>query len=239
MIKTDKATWFRSQGATATIMIPWTENSSLARKLRTVLEEFRGPKGTSVKVVEKPGVMVMTDVRSNKKFTRISCGRDKCPLRSAGKDCFDKCYQEGIIYVSKCNLCSEQGTSSVYIGETSRTLYTRSKQHYNDFKREINNQGNLQSEVQGDLPKSWIRDHMREKHHEETEDNPEKLVSFEVISNHPDPFSRQTVEAVQIQEALNKQTLTLGRKTQEISSLNRKGEYFCAKERWDSRRNNL
>ena len=80
---------------------------------------------------------------------------------------------------------------------------------------------------------------MRDKHHEETEVNPEKLVSFEVISTHSDPFTRQTVEAVQIQEALNKQTLTLGKKTLEISSLNRKGEYFCAKERWDSRRNNL
>ena len=80
---------------------------------------------------------------------------------------------------------------------------------------------------------------MRDKHHGETEDNPEKLVSFEVISSHSDPFTRQTVEAVQIQEALSKQILTLGKKTLDISSLNRKGEYFCAKERWDSRRNIL
>ena len=80
---------------------------------------------------------------------------------------------------------------------------------------------------------------MRDKHHGEPEENPEKLVSFEVISSHSDPFTRQTVEAVQIQEALSKQTITLGKKTIGISSMNRKGEYFCAKERWDSRRNIL
>ena len=134
IIKADKATWFRSQGATATVMIPWTENSSLAKRLRSVLEEYRGPKGTSVKVVEKPGVMLMSDVRSNKKFTRVTCGREKCPLGSAGKDCYDKCYQEGIIYVSYCTLCSEQGTTSVYNGETSRNLNSKAGQYWSDHR---------------------------------------------------------------------------------------------------------
>ena len=220
-------------------MVPWTEDSNLAKRLRKVLEEHRGPKGTTVKVVEKPGNMIMTDLRSNKKFTRTDCGREKCPLRIAGKSCFDKCYQEGIIYVSYCNLCNEKGTTSAYIGESSRTLFTRSRQHFEDYRREVRNQGNLETEIQENLPKSWIKEHMREKHHGESEDNPEKLVSFEVISSHPDPFTRQTVEAVQIQEALTSKTITLGKKTLEISSMNRKGEYFCAKERWDSRRNIL
>ena len=100
VLKTDKATWFRAQGATATVMVPWTENSNLAKRLRKVLEEHKGPKGTTVKVVEKPGNMTMTDVRSNKKFTRSSCGRERCPLRITGKCCYDRCYQEGVIYVS-------------------------------------------------------------------------------------------------------------------------------------------
>ena len=52
-------------------------------------------------------------------------------------------------------------------------------------------------------------------------------------------FKRQTVEAVKIQEALSKKTITLGKKTLGISSMNRKGEYFCARERWDSRGNIL
>ena len=47
---------------------------------------------------------------------------------------------------------------------------------------------------------------------------------------------RQTVEAVRIKEVLDKGELNIGRKTVKVSSLNRKGEFFAAKEHWDSRR---
>ena len=61
-------------------------------------------------------------------------------------------------------------------------------------------------------------------------------INFSVVSSHRDPFTRQTVEAVRIQQALDKGEIKIGRKVQSIESLNRKGEYFAAKERWDSRR---
>ena len=59
----------------------------------------------------------------------------------------------------------------------------------------------------------------------------EDLINFSVVSSHPDPFMRQTVEAVRIQDALNNAELKLGRKTVKIDSLNRKGEFFSARER--------
>ena len=77
---------------------------------------------------------------------------------------------------------------------------------------------------------------MRKEHKGETESSPQNLVNFRVLSSHPDPFTRQTVEAVWIQEAVERQNLTLGKKSLKISSMNRKGEFFCARERWDSRR---
>ena len=79
-------------------------------------------------------------------------------------------------------------------------------------------------------------DHVREKHSNEHDTNNRDIVSFSVLSNHRDPFTRQTVEAVRIQQALDKCELRVAKKTVEISSLNRKGEFFAAKERWDSRR---
>ena len=54
-LKQDKATWFRTQGATATIQVPCTKNSILAKKVRELIRRVRGPRGTSVKVVERPG----------------------------------------------------------------------------------------------------------------------------------------------------------------------------------------
>ena len=52
-LKADKGTWFRAMGATATLMVPTTQNSALAKRLRVVLANNQGPKGTTVKVVER------------------------------------------------------------------------------------------------------------------------------------------------------------------------------------------
>ena len=90
-LKEDKATCFRAQGATATIMVPWTPEFSLARKLREVIKTSGGPRGTSVKTVEKPGQSIMSQVSSGKLFTRDSCERDRCPIKQSNKTCFDTC----------------------------------------------------------------------------------------------------------------------------------------------------
>ena len=79
-------------------------------------------------------------------------------------------------------------------------------------------------------------DHVRKEHEGENISNSEQIVDFRLLSDHQDTFTRQTVEAVWIQEALDKGQLQLGRKTLKILSLNRKGEYFCARKDWDSRK---
>ena len=83
---------------------------------------------------------------------------------------------------------------------------------------------------------SWILEHVRDKHKDMNISGDDNLIDFCVISSHPDPFLRQTVESVRIQEALEKGELKVGKKTEKISSLNRKGEFFAARECWDSRR---
>ena len=230
-IKENKATWFRQEGATATLMVPWTPDSALAKGLRKVLESTEGPKGTKVKIVEKPGLKVTAMVQSTKNFKRLSCGRLKCPLKDSEHGCRDTCFMESVIYMGQCNLCVN--TKSIYIGETSRTIYTRANQHLNDFVRS-KNRGDV--DPRADEMSSWIMDHVREKHSNEHDSNNRDIISFSVLSNHRDPFTRQTVEAVRIQQALDKCELRVAKKTVKISSLNRKGEFFAAKERWDSRR---
>ena len=54
-IKKNKSTWFRDGGDTATLMVPCTPGSALAKELREVLKRNPGPKGTQVRVVERPG----------------------------------------------------------------------------------------------------------------------------------------------------------------------------------------
>ena len=83
---------------------------------------------------------------------------------------------------------------------------------------------------------SWILDHLKDKHENVNTDDPDSLIDFSVISSHSDPFTTQSVEAVRIQDALDKGERRLGTKTVKIFLLNRKREFFAAKECWDSRR---
>ena len=43
VMKSDKATWFREMGAKATLMIPTTTGSKLAKKLRELVVRFLAP----------------------------------------------------------------------------------------------------------------------------------------------------------------------------------------------------
>ena len=188
-----------------------------------------------MKVVERRGQSIMTQVSSGKMFTRNSCGRDRCPLRLSNRSCFDSCYKESVVYLSFCKLCENREKASVYIGETSRTLFTRAGQHYKDYTRIKTRAENGAAGDKGSQT-SWILDHVNKEHGGENISNPVQIVNFMLLSDHQDPFTRQTVESVWIQEALDRGQLQIGRKTLKISSLNRKGEFFCARERWDSRR---
>ena len=114
-------------------------------------------------------------------------------------------------------------------------MFTRAGQHYKDYTRIKTRAENGAAGDEGSQT-SWILDPANKEHGGENISNPDQIVNFMLLSDHPDPFTRQTVESVWIQEALDRGQLQIGRKTLKISSLNRKGEFFCARERWDSRR---
>ena len=102
VMKEDKATWFRGSGATATLSIPATRNSCLAKMIRETVSRHPGPVGTSVKVVERPGPPITRGLSRNNPFPRLSCGRNKCPLADSSRGCREDCSSEGILYVAYC-----------------------------------------------------------------------------------------------------------------------------------------
>ena len=76
VIKKDKSNWFREEGATTTITVPSTTNSFLAKQLKEVVAKTQGPKGTSVKVVEKPGPPIMAGIAANNPFKDRPCWKE-------------------------------------------------------------------------------------------------------------------------------------------------------------------
>ena len=119
----------------AVLFVEQTPQGELAKQVREAVKEAGGPRGCSVKVVEQPGQKIHLGLSRNNPFKRKHCDRPLCPLAASGDDCKEACYKEGVVYQASCNICtSEDKTNSVYIGETSRTLYTRIGQHVKDYK---------------------------------------------------------------------------------------------------------
>ena len=104
----DKTNWFRNGGHTATIMVPTTPGSILAKGLRELLKENQGPIGTSTKVVERPGSTIHMGLAPNNPFPRINCHRTDCHYQVSSEKCGEKCLSVGILYTGACNIHQEQ-----------------------------------------------------------------------------------------------------------------------------------
>ena len=142
-------------------MVPATTNSTLAKRLREVVVNYPGPKGTVIKVMEKPGRPVMTGLRPDPQENSM-CYRADCPLTRSGQEFMDNCRIENILYIAhhqeEQGILPEMIMEALYIGETSRTLGVRSNQHLEDYRR-CQRQENTDSESS-----SFILDHHRQEH---------------------------------------------------------------------------
>ena len=122
----------------------------------------------------------------------------------------------------------------VYIGETSRTLYTRTQQHLQDYQKAcVEGQRSSSIHREEDSTSSWMWDHSHGIHGGPMD--LENDYEFQVLSSHRDPLTRQTTEAIRIQKALQ-QGIHISRNGEpvQIISLNRKGEHFAPMERWNN-----
>jgi hypothetical protein len=145
--KPDKADWFRKSGATGVFNVPATEGSKLAAVVRTVLDTVPGPKDSKIVVQERPGSSVRQNLVTSRCFPRASCNRPFCPWVINGENCYEACYTESVGYVARCRRCRTEQLQAgkeetevvdvVYIGESSRSLPTRSSLHFRDYRQDI------------------------------------------------------------------------------------------------------
>ena len=77
-------------------------------------------------------------------------------------------------------------------------------------------------------------DHFRKVHKDEQPPNPFGDFRFELVSKQKDPMNRQVEEACRIKQSFDQRTLTLNNgEITKISPLNRKGEFFCPRSRFE------
>ena len=105
-------------GNEAVIFVPATPNSKLQRRYQKDIKR----QGLKIKVVEKAGVAIKKLLQRSDPFKSRKCERGDCPVcREDGKG---PCDRQSVIYDIKCAECND-----IYIGETSRSAYSRGKEH--------------------------------------------------------------------------------------------------------------
>ena len=134
-------------------MVPATTGGGLKSRVEDTLKRIPGPDGQNLRVVERPGPSLKQLLTKSNPFQREGCSRPHCPW--GGQDCKEKCFKESIGYNIRCRRCiSTEIPSTVYVGESARSAYTRFRGHIQDLKGSMKNP----------RTKSWMGDHIREVH---------------------------------------------------------------------------
>ena len=222
-----KDTWFRAGGATSTLTVPVTPGGILADRVRMNLTRGRQPEGTKTKVLEDGGTCTRNVLTKSNQFPREECSRTDCVLffqRDRSKPSV-QCVKRSVGYEGQCARCP---TRFAYIGESSRTAYTRIREHLADYRAAAAAQlpalpapqWQGQDGVKKKDVKSWMWEHCRE-HHEGYVggDGGMSDYVFKVTGQFRKCLDRQIDEGLRITECESKG----GR------LLNSKNEYFTPK----------
>lgn len=218
----DKSDWFRKAGASAIVTVTATEGSKLAEKVKEALAAAPNPSGCTTLVREQPGPSVKQQlVRSNPR-PREECGRELCPYKVAGQNCHERCYRDGVGYMGRCVRCAEEQREEgrkeedivwqTYHGESSRSVPTRSEEHYSDYKLAMKKPAPVQVEGEEEqCSSSWMADHTRSHHGGIMSANPADDYDFLIVEQNRKPLLRQLEEAVRIKIAMTSGFVMLGR----------------------------
>ena len=173
---------------TTVIFVPATRGGKLTEMLKTKEDELARITKFRVRYQEaggtKLGLLFSTDLGAGDACGRLDC--QPCESRTEKRP---NCKAQSILYESKCVICNPSDTSSrqehprngIYIGESSRSLYERSKEHLRDAES---------FDPGSHIIKHWMNVHPDRK------DCPD--FSFSIKNRFRDCLSRQVAEAISI-----------------------------------------
>ena len=115
-----------------TLVVPATLGGELTTLVKKELDKSTPPMGFKTIVQEDGGRSVRADIAKTNPFPVSECGRQDCPLCQV-EPSRGSCWVSNTVYQIQCNRspCNMDGVRTpTYIGETSRTPYTRGCQHH-------------------------------------------------------------------------------------------------------------
>ena len=124
--KKNSITWHKNGGFDVPLFVPCTPDGELAKKIKEIEKKSSGNRTVRFKVVETAGVSLKSQLQPSDPWAGEQCGRQECfPCREEkGGDCT----RNSVTYQIVCKTCEAH-----YKGETSRNMYTRGKEHLQQF----------------------------------------------------------------------------------------------------------
>ena len=174
------------------LFVEHTPDGTLAKRLREQLGRMEQTMGFKMKVVERAGTRLKDLFSLTNVWGGSQCEREDCTTCTQEGEDLPDCTKRGIVYESICTKCNPGAAKpgplktinldvpSVYVGESSRSIYERAGEHWNAFKKR-----NSDSHI-------W-KHHLL---HHRGEGEPEML--FKVVGTFRSALSRQIFEAVRI-----------------------------------------
>ena len=165
------------------IIVPSTPNSELLKMLKEVAES-EAENGLKFKILERGGKPVKRKVQNSNPTAKAGCQSGDCLACKGERGQGGNCRKSNVQYEIKCNLCPDDA-QSVYIGETARNLFTRSKEHVQNYGRQYK--------------ESFMRNHQIESHY-----GAEADFGAKVTGVFRDCLTRQVSEGVWIKRTPHK-----------------------------------
>ena len=171
------------------VFVPPTRGGKLVEMLKDKEDDLANITKFRIRYQEaggtKLGLLFSTDLGAG-----LSCGRQDCQPCMSRDEKRPNCRAQSILYESKCTVCNpasrkskskEEPRKGIYYGESSRSLYERSREHMKDAK---------DFDSGSHIVKHWMNEHP------DTEECP--VFSFSILNRFKDCLSRQVAEAITI-----------------------------------------
>ena len=177
--KKRKQNWSNKGGYVAPIIVPSTPNGELADLLRRVVQTEAGNSGDmKFKIVESGGRTLKSLLQRSNPTATAGCSDGSCIACRGDRGKGGDCRKTNVTYEIECGLCLGDDRS-VYIGETSRNLFTRGLEHSRKYE--------------GGKEDSFLLKHQLDRH----QGGP-AAYSAKVTTRFTDCLSRQVAEGVKM-----------------------------------------
>ena len=120
-----------------TLYLTHTPNIGLRKSIQKIEDNLlKGKLSGRIRVVERLGPTIKDLLTNPTPWSKEHCGRDSCPPCQTKQG---NCKKKNVLYTIDCLTCLSIGQKAQYHGETSRTLWDRSSEHWKGLQNKTDN----------------------------------------------------------------------------------------------------